>query len=253
MEVQMDAAEQKNREDTIYDLLRTDILELKLRPGMVISIKDIVEVYNSGRTPVRDALISLSKEGLVTLLPQKGTMVSKINYDKIRNERFMRVSVEKEIMLEFMGICDLKILTDLEMSLDRQNSILKSGDARAFMAEDVYFHSIFYYAVKKGYCFEILANNSGHYNRMRLLVMAEEGIERRIIDQHKELIDAVLAKDTDRLCNILQHHLNRIVSQERRIIQKYPDLFDQEGQEARRETDALGVDFLVETKLKYHA
>ena len=69
----MDAAERKNREDTIYDILRTDILELKLRPGMVFSIKDIMEVYDVGRTPVRDALISLSKDGLVTLLPQKGT------------------------------------------------------------------------------------------------------------------------------------------------------------------------------------
>ena len=206
-----------------------------------------------GRTPVRDALISLSKDGLVTLLPQKGTMISKINYDKIRNERFMRISVEKQIMLEFMGVCDLKILTELEMSIDRQSSILKSGDPRAFMAEDMYFHSIFYYGVKKGYCCQILTDNSGHYNRMRLLVMSENGIERRIIDQHKELIDAVLAKDSDRLCTILNHHLNRIVSQERRIIQNYPDLFDTERQEARRETDELGVDFLVETKLKYHA
>ena len=40
----MDAADRKNREDTIYDLLRTDILDLKLRPGMVFSIKDIMEV-----------------------------------------------------------------------------------------------------------------------------------------------------------------------------------------------------------------
>ena len=56
----MDAADRKNREDTIYDLLRTDILDLKLRPGMVFSIKDIMEVYDAGRTPVRDALLSLS-------------------------------------------------------------------------------------------------------------------------------------------------------------------------------------------------
>ncbi len=248
----MDAAERKEREDTIYDILRTDILDLRLRPGMVFSIKDIMEVYEVGRTPVRDALISLSKEGLVTLLPQKGTMISKINYDKIRNERFMRISVEKQIMLEFMGVCDLKTLTELEMSINHQEEILKRRDPRAFMAEDMNFHSIFYYGVKKGYCYQILYNNSGHYNRMRLLVMAEEGIEPKIIEQHRELIDAVLAKDSDRLCDILNHHLNRIVSQERKVIQNYPDLFDRERQETRRESDKLGVDFLVETKLKYH-
>ena len=81
----MGSTDSRNSEDTIYDVLRTDILNLKLRPGMIFSIRDISEAYQVGRTPVRDALISLSKEGLITFLPQRGTMISKINYDKVLN------------------------------------------------------------------------------------------------------------------------------------------------------------------------
>lgn len=58
----MGSTDSRNSEDNIYDVLRTDILNLKLRPGMIFSIRDISEAYQVGRTPVRDALISLSKE-----------------------------------------------------------------------------------------------------------------------------------------------------------------------------------------------
>lgn len=95
--------------------MRSDILDLKLRPGMIFSIKDISESYEVGRTPVRDALISLSKEGLITFLPQRWTMISKIDYDKVRNERFLRICVEENVMLEFMAVCNLKAITTLEM------------------------------------------------------------------------------------------------------------------------------------------
>lgn len=244
---------ENNQEDTIYDVLRSDILDLKLRPGMIFSIKEISESYQVGRTPVRDALISLSKEGLITFLPQRGTMISKIDYDKVRNERFLRICVEENVILEFMAVCNLKAITALEMSLDRQEELQKAENIRAFLAEDMYFHSIFYNGANKGYCNDILAANSGHYRRIRLLAMSDSGIEPGVVKQHRELVDAVLAKDSERLHTVLNHHLNRMVSQERHLVSKYPDLFDRENTEARREPDGLGIDFLVDTKLKYHA
>lgn len=242
-----------NREDTIYDVLRTDILNLRLRPGMIFSIRDISEAYEVGRTPVRDALISLSKEGLITFLPQRGTMISKINYDKVRNERFLRTCVEEKVILEFMAVCDLKAITKLEMSLERQEEIERTGDIRAFLAEDLYFHSIFYHGANKEYCNRIISSNSGHYHRIRLLAMADSGIDKCVLQQHKEITDAILTKDWERLETILNYHLNRIVHQERPLMNQYPELFEQEEVEGRREPDELGVDFLVETKLKYHA
>lgn len=242
-----------SREDTIYDVLRNDILDLKLRPGMIFSIKDISESYEVGRTPVRDALISLSKEGLITFLPQRGTMISKIDYDKVRNERFLRICVEENVVLEFMAVCDLKAITALEMSLDRQVQLEKEGAIRAFLAEDMYFHSIFYNYVNKGYCNDILSANSGHYRRIRLLAMSDTGIDPEVLKQHREILDAILAKDAERLHGVLNHHLNRLVRKERPLVAKYPDLFDRENIEVKRENDELGVDFLVDTKLKYQA
>lgn len=249
----MESMGNQKRETGIYDVLRRDILDLRLRPGMLCSIKEISEVYGVGRTPVRDALISLSKEGLITFLPQSGTIVSRINYNKIKNERFLRICVEENVMLEFMSACDLDSITDLELSIDRQKKLRGHGDIRGFIAEDQYFHSVFYSRVNRGYCHDVLESNSGHYRRLRLLSLADFGIEATTIDQHRKLVDAAQAKDAEQMKAVLDYHLNRLVSQERTLMGKYPELFEQEPGRGHRELSDLGVDFLVEAKLRYHA
>ncbi len=60
--------EQALNDGEVYPVLRRAIVELYLQPGTVLSIKDICQHVEMGRSPVRDALIRLDQEGLVTLL-----------------------------------------------------------------------------------------------------------------------------------------------------------------------------------------
>ena len=241
------------QEEPIYNVLRTDILNLKLRPGMIISIKDISEGYHIGRTPVRDALIRLSKEGLITFLPQRGTMISKINIERAENERFFRRCVEENIMLEFMAACDLKAITELELSLEEQRKVYAANDCRKFLEEDIHFHSIFYNTINKSYCSQIINANSGDYRRIRLLSLTDNGIDKDVIRNHEDIVDAMINKDAKRVNNVFNHHINKLLSQYGHLIDKYPDLFERNEGEVKRKLVDLNVDFLVETKLRYHA
>lgn len=238
------------QEDNIYNILRTDILDLKLKPGLIFSIKDLSAAYQAGRSPVRDALISLQKEGLITFLPQRGTMISKLNYEKVANERFMRTCLEEQVILEFMASCSLESITKLELSILRQEELYEAGDVRAFLAEDLYFHSIFYYGANKGHCHDILSANSGHYRRIRILAMSEEGMNKKELEDHKTLLDAVLEKDSALLNRTLEHHLRRPLNQEQRLITKYPGVFEQAEPLIKPVPNDLVADFLVEAKLK---
>lgn len=237
------------REDTIYNVLRTDILELRLRPGMLISIKDICETYATGRTPVRDALIRLSKEGLVTFLPQRGTMISKINSDRAENGRFLRTCVEEGVMMECMSLCKPEIVAKLELSMERQETFIKEDDARAFLREDIYFHSIFYKMAGRSFCHQVLNANSGDYRRMRLLSLTCTGVPGDIAKQHREMVDTLIAGDKKRMHSLFRSHVERLINQERTMVDKYPELFEREEPEVRRKPDGLAVDFLAETKL----
>ena len=206
----------------MYDVLRTDILDLKLRPGLVFSIKDVCDAYGTGRTPVREALIRLSKEGLITFLPQKGTMVSKIDFQRADNERF----------------------------LDRQEIIVKDRDCRGFLEEDIVFHSVFYQAVNRDTCAHIIHANSGDYRRIRLLSLTETGISDGVVRQHKELMEAVLERDEERMHRQLALHLNKMVNEERFLVEKYAELFTSGEAEEKRKNDGFAEDFLVSTALR---
>src|SRR5471030_2430341 len=74
----------------IYNLLRQEIINLNLAPGLNISEKDISEKFKVSRTPVREAFVRLSKEGLLNIYPQKGSFVSLIDLSSVEEARFMR-------------------------------------------------------------------------------------------------------------------------------------------------------------------
>jgi Transcriptional regulators len=240
----------KTLEEYIYEILLEEILSLKLRPGMMISIRDISEVYDVGRTPVRDALIHLSKEKLITFLPQRGTMIAKINYEKVKNERFVRKCVEENVMHEFMGISNITAITKLEISIKKQEILADNDDVRGFFLEDMNFHSIFYEYTNRSYCNDMLNAQFGNYNRFNLLSLMHLGIKEQVLSQHKMLLDAILNKDASLMNSIFSQHMYALTNQEKSIINEFLELFDFEQEEVKKSSEALTVDFLVEAKMK---
>jgi DNA-binding GntR family transcriptional regulator len=62
-----------------YRIIEEAIVTLRLAPGQVLSEQMLSANYHVGRTPVREALQRLAREGLVTILPRKGILVSDLN------------------------------------------------------------------------------------------------------------------------------------------------------------------------------
>jgi len=62
-----------------YRLIEEQIVTLRLKPGDVLSEQMLSAAFDIGRTPIREALQRLAREGLITVLPRKGILVSDIN------------------------------------------------------------------------------------------------------------------------------------------------------------------------------
>src|SRR5262245_5789901 len=62
-----------------YRVIEEQIVTLRLKPGEVLSEQLLSATYKIGRTPIREGLQRLAREGLVTILPRKGILVSDIN------------------------------------------------------------------------------------------------------------------------------------------------------------------------------
>lgn len=68
----------------VYETLRRKILQLELRPGASLDESMLVQMLGISRTPVREALIRLSAEDLVVLLPNRGAHVAPLDMDHVR-------------------------------------------------------------------------------------------------------------------------------------------------------------------------
>jgi DNA-binding GntR family transcriptional regulator len=62
-----------------YSVIEEQIVTLRLKPGEVLSEQLLAASYGFGRTPIREALQRLAREGLITILPRKGILVSDLN------------------------------------------------------------------------------------------------------------------------------------------------------------------------------
>ncbi len=77
-----------------YEQLEELIVTLKLEPGSTCSETDLQQLIGIGRTPVREALQRLSREGLVEIRPRKGIKITKVEYEG----QFLRVELARTLL-----------------------------------------------------------------------------------------------------------------------------------------------------------
>jgi DNA-binding GntR family transcriptional regulator len=230
--------------DNVYSYLRNNIIELNIKPGEIISIKDISVQLNVSRSPVRDALIKLEKEGLITTMPQRGTMISKIDLNRVTEERYLRECLEEKTILLFMEQHVPADIKRLEVIIENQKQSIIDVDHRKSLQYDDEFHKIFFEVTNKKLCWETIQNMSGHYKRSRLLSLAEKNILDNVIKQHEKLIAYIVEKNIDKLIETLHIHLNKLNAEDLDLSSKYPDLFEKQDKATNESNDLLQKDFL---------
>ncbi|MFA6506307.1 MAG: GntR family transcriptional regulator [Treponemataceae bacterium] len=223
----------------VYFSLRKNIVNLNLKPGESLNVKNIAEKLNVSRTPVRDAFITLEKEGLVDVFPQKGTSVSKIDLKRVDEEKFIRESLEEKAIALFMRGRTPALVSRLWSNLALQRECEGGGDFLRFLDLDDEFHGSIFLSAGKEMSWNIVRNMSGHYRRVRLMSLWGRGNLSRVLGQHEALLKSIESDDLNSVILNLRDHITEIVGDESSLISAYPDYFKQDASE-----DFLMKDFL---------
>ena len=78
-----------------YHQIRKKILTLELAPGTIINEADLRHELGLGRTPIREALLRLAQQKLVTIVPRRGMFVTDIRLEDIRQLFELRLALER--------------------------------------------------------------------------------------------------------------------------------------------------------------
>ena len=129
----------------VYSILRNEIITLRLMPGQLVAEKEIADVLNASKTPVREALIRLEFDGLVDIVPKSGTYVSSIRINKYIEACFTRLQLEigavRRAASRVAG--DPSQVHQLDLILEQQATALEADDYRSFFQLDQSLHQGF--------------------------------------------------------------------------------------------------------------
>lgn len=208
-----------------YRTLRDNIISLELAPGSPLSDIEVSAAIGVSRTPVREAIIQLSEEShIIEIFPQRGMRISLIDVELVEEARFLRLLLEKAVAaLSCERACE-EDLRWLRENVRLQEFYMEAGEPDALLRLDNEMHRRLFSICRKELTFKLCERLSIHYDRIRSLSVNSEK-DRRILEDHRALIEAIAARDPDGAAAVMERHLNRWKLDEARFRRQYPDYF----------------------------
>lgn len=209
----------------VFEWLRDAILSLELTPGTALSRAELAERFALSQTPVRDALLQLSQEGLVDIFPQHATLVSRIDLPSARQAHFLRCAIELEVVRS-LALADTPDAAVLRAKLSAQvdlQAALATADTEEFIASDQTFHRLMFDAAGAPDLYELVRRRSGHLDRLRRLDLPTPGKAERVVRDHRTIVDALAARDPAAAQAAMRVHLSGTLGRLADIQARYPD------------------------------
>jgi len=197
--------------NNICDILRERIVNLYYKPGDSLNENKLAQEFGVSRTPVREALIRLSEESLVTIIPNTGTRVADINIYDFQKLIEMRLILEKGVALLAVKNATEEQIQDLERLHDRINR-LKDEDISELIECDRVFHRIIDQASHNQLLAKFLSIIRNQFFRIQKLISHKP--ERMRTDLTK-VIKAFKKRNEDEMVQLMVDHVEHFVEKVR--------------------------------------
>ncbi len=196
--------------DKAYQSIKLEIIVGNLKPGIFLIEEKISKSMNISRGPIREALNRLEKEGFVKIIPYKGTMVSHITQQEVKDICRIREILEplaaKEAFLK-ISQSDLERIKRDFIRLSSRSENIESKNH--FFVLDKYFHKLLYSECGNQKLVDILDNFGDHTNWFMNLFIKNYPYKESI-KEHLEIIKAIEKKEEDLVQATIFKHLERV-------------------------------------------
>lgn len=201
----MQAARSRVR-DAIIDYLREMILGGEMAPGDTLYESELTKRFGTSRSPVREALLHLEQDGLVKIIPKKGTVVTGIDPDQLKQALFIRTTLETtniELLCQTITNEQIEILRE---NVSLQRSLLIHGEYRAIYNSFDKFHFMLCEFNNLPRVWEIVRKEKISLDRLHALEKNHEPRLELLYEQHKAILSALEERDSRICVELIQNH-----------------------------------------------
>lgn len=204
--------------------LRAAIVALHFAPGEFIDKGLVCTRLGVSRFPVSEALARLGAEGLVEILPQRGTRAARIRLAEIRESMMIRRSLETMVAETAALRLPSEALAALERNLQAQEAAVRLDDRAAFHALDLAFHAILVDGLELPRVAAVIEASRANIDRVRQLLSSPR---RYVVTlaEHRHLLEAVASGDAQAARRSMESHLEAVMEELDHFSAAHPEVF----------------------------
>ena len=196
--------------DVAYDRLREAITTGELLPGAPLSETQLSKELEISRTPVREAIQQLEREGLVQIIPGRAITVAAPSLQEVMDVVHMRYMLEPEVarLVAKTGTADMR--ETIQQTIEQMVVAAEKGDLPGWSRLDTLFHE----AITEACTNKLMAKVSFQMrNRVHYMINDPQTSLKRIIDctaEHKAVADAIIAGEPDEAERAMRLHIEKL-------------------------------------------
>lgn len=195
--------------EQLYEAVKEAILRNSFVPGSLLQIDRLAEEYGVSATPVREALVRLEADGLVTLIPNKGAQVTEITEKDIREIWEMRRLLEPYAARSSAAVIREEEIADLERLIRTLRD--DPSNTELYIKTDIMLHELLYFQCSNSYLRETLRRVHEVSYRIRYFAESRktmhDAVIHEVIREHMDILDILRSRDPDRIVVAVSSHL----------------------------------------------
>ena len=195
--------------ETVYKKLRRQILTGELKPGERLMEIHLANKLDVSRTPIREAIRKLELEGLVRIIPRSGAQVAQISEKELKDVLEVRRALDalsSELACRRIGAQDK---VKLRKACELFEVAVRKGDAAEIAEADVAFHDVIKNAAGNDCLLEVSGRLADQLYRYRYEFIKDDRHYSRLIDEHKQLTEAIIEGDEEAAARTAREHIDR--------------------------------------------
>lgn len=195
--------------EQVITALRDAILDFKLKPGQRLVERELIEMLGVSRTTVREALRELTSEGLVTVVPQKGAIVTVPSLEDAIDLYEVRAALESLVVKRFVERATDEQVERLVQTIESLAEVAeRSTDIRELLAGKDHFYDVLIEGANSSAMQQLLEGIQSRVQVLRATSLSEAGRMSDVVVELRAVVAAIAQRDSKRAQKLCAAHIH---------------------------------------------
>lgn len=201
--------------DNLYSQLQKDILHGKFKRGYKLTEQAICDKYNVSRTPVREALRQLEREGLIETIPNRGAFVVGFSLQDMDDMYELRRTYEIQAVQWAIERITKEEMEDLEETFEFMEFYTMKNDIDKMLNINLGFHKLIYTASHSRMLQQVLSSYQVYIQHSRIARRYPPNYLQDVLEEHRAIFEAFKSKDVSAGVKAMEHHMARSIERKK--------------------------------------